>query len=276
MPIVDAQIHLWSGGVPTSASHRQVEAYTAEEALRDMDEAGVDAAIIHPPISWDPNARQQADEAALAHPDRLAILGSFALDQPESRDLIDGWKSRPGMLGLRFTLNGLRSAWLTDGTLDWLWDGAERAGVPIAITSFLPAVGQVAERHPGLKLLIDHYGRPSGTKDEAAWGNLPELLDLAKYPNIAVKATGAPSYSSESYPFANIHAYLHRTFDAFGPQRFFWGTDVTRMPCSWRQCLTLFTQEMPWLSEVDKTLVMGQAVCDWLNWQPSGRAPSNA
>jgi hypothetical protein len=27
----------------------------------------------------------------------------------------------------------------------------------------------------------------------------------------------------------------------------FWGTDITRMPCSWRQCVTLFTEELPWL-----------------------------
>jgi len=33
----------------------------------------------------------------------LAILGNFPLDRPESRALIDTWKSRPGMLGLRFT-----------------------------------------------------------------------------------------------------------------------------------------------------------------------------
>jgi len=33
------------------------------------------------------------------------------------------------------------------------------------------------------------------------------------------------------------------------------------MPCSWRQCVTLFTEELPWLSEADKTLIMGEALC---------------
>jgi len=28
--------------------------------------------------------------------------------------------------------------------------------------------------------------------------------------------------------------------------RMFWGTDVTGMPCSWRQCVTLFTEDLPW------------------------------
>ena len=107
------------------------------------------------------------------------------------------------MLGLRFAfLQPHQKTWPTDGTIDWLWPAAERAGLPVALLAagFLPKVAEVAERHPRLKLIIDHLGRPSGTKDDAAWANLPEMLALAKYPNVAIKATGAPSYSSEAYP----------------------------------------------------------------------------
>jgi hypothetical protein len=50
----------------------------------------------------------------------------------------------------------------------------------------------------------------------------------------------------------------------------FWGTDITKMPCSWRQCVTMFTEELPWLSERDKELVMGQAVCAWWGWNQPG------
>jgi hypothetical protein len=55
----------------------------------------------------------------------------------------------------------------------------------------------------------------------------------------------------------------------FGPSRMFWGTGITRMPCSWRQCVTMFTEELPWLPERDKPLVMGQAVCAWWGWKSS-------
>jgi len=47
----------------------------------------------------------------------------------------------------------------------------------------------------------------------------------------------------------------------------FWGTDITRMPCSWRECVTMFTEELPWLSARDQELVMGRALCDWLDWR---------
>jgi predicted TIM-barrel fold metal-dependent hydrolase len=119
MTIVDAQIHIWTGGKPANVRHRQIERFTADDALKEMDVAGVDAAVIHPPTSWDPNATALAIEAVRRHPDRFAILGSFPLDKPESRGLIDGWKKQPGMLGLRFTfLQEHQKSWPTDGTMD--------------------------------------------------------------------------------------------------------------------------------------------------------------
>src|SRR6266567_4356209 len=148
--------------------------------------------------------------------------------------------------------------------------GAERAGLPIAMmaANFLPKVAEVAQRHPNLKLILDHLGRPRGdTSPGERWANLADVLALAKYPNVAMKATGAPSYSDQPYPFRDIHDNLRRLYDAFGPARWFWGTDITRMPCSWRQCVTLFTEELPWLKGRDLELVMGRAICDWLGWK---------
>ena len=40
MLIVDAQIHLWNAGNPTSPWHRQVPAYLKDDALKEMDAAG--------------------------------------------------------------------------------------------------------------------------------------------------------------------------------------------------------------------------------------------
>jgi hypothetical protein len=57
-------------------------------------------------------------------------------------------------------------------------------------------------------------------------------------------------------------------YDAFGPRRTFWGTDWTRLPCPWRQAVTLFTEELPWLSGQDKEWIMGRAICEWLGWPP--------
>jgi L-fuconolactonase len=56
-------------------------------------------------------------------------------------------------------------------------------------------------------------------------------------------------------------------FDAFGPKRTFWGTDWSRLPCSYRQSITMFTDEMSWLKGEDLDWVMGRAVCEWIGWK---------
>src|SRR5437773_1710147 len=166
-------------------------------------------------------------------------------------------RERPGMLGFRSTFNQPRQkAWWTDGSLDWFWKASERAGLPVGLLAGgnMAALAKIAERHPRLKLHIDHLGRSgggSGVTDAAAFADLPDMLALAKYPNVGVKMSGAPSYSSQPYPYKNIHGYLRQIFEAFGPERSFWGTDITRMPCSYRQCVTMFTEELPWLKGRD-------------------------
>src|SRR6478672_3199568 len=98
MAIVDAQVHLWRNNLPSNPNHRQILNFTDSDLLKEMDEAGVDAALIHPP-GWDPNSNELAIEAAKKHPARLAVLGNFPLDQPPNPDLVKAWKSQPGMLG---------------------------------------------------------------------------------------------------------------------------------------------------------------------------------
>src|SRR6202789_542011 len=202
MMIVDAQIHLWAKGKP-SAHHRQTP-YLMEEALADMDAAGVDRAVIHP-VMWDPDSNELAVEAARAHPERFAIMGWVYLDQPEQRALLETWKSRPGIKGLRYYFSDPRSqSWPDDGTLDWLWPVAERLGIPVSLAAgaFLPKVGEVAERHPALKLSIDHMAVPrTAAGAEDAYRNLPQLMALAKHPNVAVKASGQAGYALDQYPF---------------------------------------------------------------------------
>ncbi|HZT88723.1 MAG TPA: amidohydrolase family protein [Stellaceae bacterium] len=271
MQIVDAQIHLWGSGLPSNLSHRQVTSFTPAEAIGLMDEGGVDAAVIHPP-GWDPNSTEMALKAVGDYPRRFAVMGSLPLDRPDSRDRIADWRKQPGMLGLRYTfLADPARRWLQDGELEWLWTAAERAGVPVAAlaTDSLAELGRIAERHPGLRLTIDHLGGRGGLttlKDHAAMTHMPQLLALAKLPNVAVKATGAPGYSAEAYPYPTMQTYLRQIYDAFGPHRMFWGTDITKMPCSWRQCVTMFTEELPWLKGRDLDLVMGEGVCAWWGW----------
>jgi predicted TIM-barrel fold metal-dependent hydrolase len=275
LTILDAQVHIWGADTPDRpwppgrAHHAQKPfPVTREWVLREMDAAGVARAVIVPP-SWEGDRNDLALEAARLHPDRFAVMGRLALEAPGSRGLLPGWKRQPGMLGLRFTFHAdPHRTWLTDGTADWLWPAAERAGLPIMafVPGSLPALDAVAARHPGLRLVVDHLAIGTDLRDQAAFAHLPELLALARHPNVAVKASALPCYTTEPYPFPGLHPHIRRVFDAFGPRRTFWGTDLTRLPCPYRQAVTLFTEELPWLRGADLEYVMGRGLAEWLDW----------
>jgi predicted TIM-barrel fold metal-dependent hydrolase len=270
MKIIDAQVHIWSQTViPPGGGHRQVQKFTVEELLAEMKQAGVDGASIHPPASWDPTSNALSIEAAKKYPDRFAIMGQFPPEDRNNAKLIAGWRDQPGMKGLRWAmLYRDQPRNVKDGTYDWIWPLAEKAGVPVSLQAgvFLKKFRWIAETHPELTLIIDHCGLKVLTKGADALEHLDELLALAKLPNVAVKASAAPAYSNEAYPFHDISDPLHRIFDAFGPDRFFWGTDFTRLTCSYRQSVTHFTEELPWLKGRDLEKVMGRGLANWIGW----------
>jgi len=267
MLIVDSQIHLWTGG--QAPPHHWRTPFSMEDALRDMSAAGVDRAINCPAL-WDPAANDYAVEAARRHPDRFATLGWFDVARQPDEAFLKGFLAQPGMLGLRFVLfTAAQQALLRDRDLDWIWAEADRLGLPVGL--MVPPVlfeelARIAGRYPGLRLLIDHLGIGPFSKLPEAAAHQDDILALARFPNIAVKATGTPSMATDAYPFPSIHPVLKRAFDAFGPRRMFWGTDVTRMTGSWRDGVSLFTEELDWLKGDDLEWVMGRGVCDWIGW----------
>src|SRR5512146_1401779 len=193
MRIVDAQVHIWGADTPERPwparhkPHRDVP-LGKDELLREMDAAGVDCVVLVPP-SWEGERNDLVLAAAGAHPDRFAVMGRIDPEAPEARSLIAGWRNQRGMLGLRFTFHrpGLKEQ-LTEGRVDWLWREAERAGVPVMVLvphEMVYLIDRVAERHPGLKLVMDHLAIPGGTKDEEAFRGLDKLLAIAKRPNVA-------------------------------------------------------------------------------------------
>ena len=93
------------------------------------------------------------------------------------------------------------------------------------------------------------------------------LVELAAEPNIAIKATGTPSMATDDFPFRSVHPFLKRLYDAYGADRMFWGTDITRMRISWRDCAAMFTDHLPWLSGEAQQKVMGEALRTWIGWR---------
>jgi predicted TIM-barrel fold metal-dependent hydrolase len=175
------------------------------------------------------------------------------------------------MLGVRVTFH--RDAdrlWLTDGTADWFWPQAERHDIPVMVHApeRLTEIGAVAARHPALKIIVDHMGFARATMDDKTVPAAERMIALARHPNICVKVSAMPAFSSAPYPFANLREPLRRVIAAFGPRRCFWGADITRIPktCSYRQVVTHFTEELDFLSPDDLAWIMGRGLAQCLRW----------
>jgi predicted TIM-barrel fold metal-dependent hydrolase len=271
--IVDAQVHVWKPEAPDrpwvpGRVAQLPEPFTIEKLVPMMDGAGVDRVVIVPP-SWEGDRNDYALEAVKRYPGRFAVMGRIPLQDPKSAALLPKWREQPGMLGVRVTFQRNQAAWLTDGTADWFWPAAEKAGLPVMFLASgrAPRFAGIAERHPQLTLIIDHMGL---TADVAK--NMPEAIEqtvaLAKYPNVSCKVSSAPTHSSQPYPFADMKPHLRRVIEAFGPQRCYWGTDMTNSlaKASYRQRITHFTEELDFLSESDKDWIMGRAILARLGW----------
>lgn len=275
MIIVDSQVHIWGADTlerpwpaGRAAQAQRAVPLSAEELLAAMDEAGVDRVVIVPP-SWEGDRNDIALAAAKQHPDRFAVMGRFPVETPREVHRLTTWRQEPGMLGVRLTFHRLPwRAWFEDDSIDWFWTAAERAGLPVMAygPGLMKQFEKIAARHPDLKLIVDHFALPMGRRDEDAFSDFDALLALARYPNVAAKASALACYTSETYPFRGLHPYIRRAYEAFGPCRLLWGTDYSRLPCSYRQAISFFTEELDFLSAEDKEWVMGRAASVWLGW----------
>ena len=274
MLIVDSQVHIWGANTPERPWPKRAEPHRTvpigkDELLREMDAAGVDRVVIVPP-SWEGDRNDLATEAVLARPGRFAIMGRLDPQDPRSRGRIAAWRRQPGMLGLRFTFHTpVLVPLLTEGHMDWVWGEAQEAGVPIYVLvphALVHLIDDVARRHPQLKLVMDHLSLTAGRKDAVAFAEFDKLLAIAKRPNVAAKASALPRYSDDVYPYRSLHRYIRQAYDAFGPKRLFWGSDISRSPISYRQHVTMWMEEIPWLTTEDKEWIMGRGVCEWLGW----------
>jgi predicted TIM-barrel fold metal-dependent hydrolase len=273
--IVDAQIHLWKAEsedqkwVP-GATPQLPWPFTIESAISMMNEAGVDRAVIVPP-SWPGDRNDYALEAVKRFPGRFAVMGKLPLQDPKALELLPKWREQQGMLGVRVIFNSPQTlGWLTDGTADRFWAAAEKAGLPVMC--FAPtstsAFGRVAERHPQLQLILDHMGVSNAMTPDKLPEAIGATVALAKYPNVSAKVSASPGVSRQPYPFKDVAEHIKRVFDAYGPQRSYWGTDITNSyaKASYRQRITHFTEELGFLSDSDKDQVMGRAIVARLKW----------
>lgn len=283
MMIADSQVHLWGdetpdrpwipGGQERLRHMGHLTSLGPDFLLNKMDEAGIDRAVIVPP-TWDRDRIDVALQAWRRFPDRFRIMTRIPVNKPEeAKAMLRSLRGEPAVAGVRLTFSfEVERDWIHDGTADWFWPYAEEHDIPVMmlIPHRKDKVARIAEKHPGLRIAIDHMGILGNTTDDRIAPFIQDTALLARYPNVAVKISNIPSFSTEKYPFTNVMPHVKQLVEAFGAQRCFWGTDLSRQlgkyGVDYKDGVALVTDHMPFLSERDKALVLGEALCAWLRW----------
>jgi predicted TIM-barrel fold metal-dependent hydrolase len=275
-PVVDAQVHVWlpegpdrpwpAGGAERALAMHRHEPISGPALLAEMRDAGVDRAVLVPPF-FEGHRNDYAVACATEAPEAFRVMARVDLrtgDPGPVRELLRD----PVVAGIRLVFLPADAGRVDDPAAEWLWAFAEEEDVPVMLLASgqLGALGDLARARPGLRLAVDHLGLTGQHTDAAIAPEIAELVALAGLDNVSVKATAAPCYSTEPYPYPALHPFLRQLYDAFGPERLFWGSDLSRLRGSYPDLVRLFREELDFFPPDDVEAVMGRSVLAWLDW----------
>src|SRR6266404_3363122 len=267
MLIIDAQVHAYEcnhPGRPWVGVLTGPDEVTGDAMVAAMDAVGVDGAVLVSPFTMYGYDASYALEVYRQHPGRFGLVKPVDSTDPGVAETIADWASTTGTIGIRIMMNRGVSTDPADPGRNRVLAAAARHALPVNLmcTGRLEQAAQLAERHPNTQLVIDHLGLPQPQEPPAPaapFADLPTLLALAEYANVAVKISGACTLSHEPFPYKDIWDPLWRIFDAFGFDRCMWGTD-------WTRAVGLLTYEQgvesfritDRLSASDRAILMGE------------------
>ena len=235
-PVIDSHQHVWD---PARAEYAWLgpelapinRAFGMEELLPELAAVGVDATVLV-------QAADNADDTALmvatadAHPEVAAIVGYAPLERPaEVAETLARWQGDSRMVGVRTLIhNQSDPEWLLRPDVDEGLGLLEGAGIAFDVVAELPRhlelIPVLSERHPGLRMVIDHLAKPPiGLADREPWWSL--IAAAAENPNVSGKlsglysATGAP----DAWTTEQVRPFFDRAVELFGPSRLMYGGD---------------------------------------------------
>jgi L-fuconolactonase len=243
LPIVDAHQHYWdlahfSYPWMTPDLGILLRDYLPADLKPILELNGVQRTVLVQALSspaetdWLLELATQADFVA-------GVVGWADLTAPSLGDTLDRRMLNPRFKGLRHQVQDESDdAWLLRDDVQRGLGELARRNLPYDLLlhpRHLSLVPEVAARHPDLRLVIDHLGKPP-----IAQGRLePWATDLrraALYPNVYCKLSGMATEAGAGWTDAAVVPYVQAAVEAFGCQRLMFGSD-------WPVCLLAGTYQ---------------------------------
>ena len=236
--VTDSHVHLWNparlsypGLTPDLAPiDRPIE---FDELERLLSETPVDRAVLVQSAETDEDTDYLLEIAA-AHREIAGVVGWLALDDPaRAAERLEHLRGQQRFCGVRVGINMEPDAeWLLRAEVDESLGLLEDAGVPFDVVSVrrrhLELVPILSERHPRLRMVIDHLSKPPIRKDEswvAGWRR--NLALAAENPNVYAKLSGlTPARGAlDDWTADELRPFVEDAFETFGAERLMFGTD---------------------------------------------------
>jgi len=235
--IIDAHQHIWDLekadypwlGPGLAAINRTME---FEELAPALEARGISGSVL---VQAADNA-EDTDlvlDAAGRHSQVVAVVGWAPLDRPdEVPERLEYLAAAPVVRGIRTLFHARPRSWATSAEVDRSIGLVADAGLSLDFVTAdpealadLPGIG---ERHPTLRIAIDHLGKPpiGGTRAQRAhWRGL--LADCAANPLIFAKVSGLYSSVGElsSWTTDGVRPFVDDAIELFGVERLMYGGD---------------------------------------------------
>jgi L-fuconolactonase len=230
--VIDAHVHFWRIGCndctwpppELTAIHRD---FLPEDWRREADAVGIDAAVA---VQSQPSGRDTEWLLELARDDsRIAgVVGWVDLVAPDAADRVAALASHPKLRGLRPMLQDLPDD-------DWILQPALTPAIEAMIARdlcfdalvfprHLPHLLRFAERHPALRIVIDHAAKPGiAQRTTEPWR--AQVAALAGLPNVSCKLSGLVTEAGSTWKSGDLRPYVEHLLATFGPRRLLWGSD---------------------------------------------------
>jgi L-fuconolactonase len=205
-------------------------------------------------------------ELALEHEFVRGIVGWVDLTDPRVGATLDEFQRHAKFKGVRHLVHD-------EPDVNWLLRADVIAGlrelarreIPYDLLlrpQHLKIVPGVAEKVPGLRMVVDHIAKPpiaSGRMDD--WAE--DMATVAKIPNVYCKLSGMITEADpRGWKAEHLRPYVAHVLKLFGPERLMFGSDwpVCTLAGSWKEVLAAFTQAIgPQPIEVREKLLGGTA-----------------
>jgi L-fuconolactonase len=274
---IDSQVHAYERNSPSrpwAGFLQGPDEVTGDDMVKAMNSVGVDGALLVSPFSLYGYDASYVLDVYSAHPNRFGLIKPFDPASESVAEEIASWAQTPGVVGARLMLRGT-SFTSDDVGLNAILAAGGHAGIPVNVmcSDNLPLFRELAKRHPGTQLVVDHVGiaqPPEPPAPPEPFADLANVLSLSEYDNVAIKISGACTLSHEQFPYSDIWNPLGRIFSAFGFERCLWGTD-------WTRAVALLTYEQgveafrvtDQLSESEREALMGGSLANIYKWAPT-------